>query len=85
MPFLSLAFPAPPVGCGACTLTNPLSFQFKPNVAGGADSAFPIPCNPTLAGITLEFQWVSFLTSQNPCPGAPGLSASNRLQVTIGP
>jgi hypothetical protein len=85
VPFLSLGFPGAPIGCGPCALTNPISFEFKPNVGGGADSPFPIPCFPGLAGIVLEFQWVSFLTSQSPCPVAAGLSASSRMQVTIGP
>lgn len=84
VPFLSIALPTAPLGCGACTLTDPLSFRFIPNVAGNASSPFPVPCNPAFVSLTLEFQWVSFLTSQNPCPLAPGLSASNRVQITIG-
>jgi hypothetical protein len=83
VPFLSLGLPGAPLGCGTCALTNPLSFEFLPNIAGGASRPFPVTCNPVFTGFVLEFQWVSFLTSQSPCPLATGLSASNRMQITL--
>lgn len=82
--FLSLGFPSGGISCGLCALTNPLAFQFKVNTNGASTSPFPIPCDPAFAGTNFEWQWVSFLTAFNPCPNAPGLSASNRLQATIG-
>lgn len=83
VPFLSIGFPGPTLGCGACTLTDPLSFRFIPNVGGAANSPYPVTCNAAFVGITFEFQWVSFVTSQSPCPSAPGLSASNRVRLTL--
>lgn len=83
VPFLSIGFPGPTLGCGACALTDPLSFRFIPNVGGAANSPYPVTCNAAFVGITFEFQWVSFVTSQSPCPSAPGLSASNRVRLTL--
>jgi hypothetical protein len=82
-PFLSIGFPGPTLPCGGCTLTDPLSFMFVPAVGGAASSPYQVTCDPGFVGVTFEFQWVSFLTSASPCPAAPGLSASNRLQITL--
>ena len=82
--FLSIGFPGTGLFCGSCTLTNPLAFEFKVNVAGSASSPYPVPCEPSFVGLSLETQWVSFNTAFSPCPTAPGLSASQRLRMTLG-
>jgi hypothetical protein len=81
--FLSLGFPGPGLPCGACSLTQPVSFDFKPNLGGSAISLFAIPCDPAYVGTTLEFQWVAFNTAVNSCPAAPGLATTRRMQVTL--
>jgi hypothetical protein len=83
VPFFGLGLPGPTLGCGACVLTSPVLFEFLPNVAGAAQRPFPLTCDPAYVGTTVEFQWVSFLTSRSPCPLAAGLSASNRMQITL--
>ncbi len=82
--FLSIGFPGAGLFCGTCTLTDPLVFGFKVNVGGSATSPYPVPCEPAFVGLGLETQWVSFNTAFSPCPSAPGLSASQRLRVTMG-
>jgi hypothetical protein len=85
--FLSLAFAAPPLACGSCILTNAFTFEFKGPVsaAGTNSSALPLSCGLAwLVGLPLESQWVFFGGSASPCPLAAGLTASNRLQATLG-
>ena len=82
--FLSIGFPSAGLFCCSCTVTNAVAFAFKVNVAGSASSPYPVPCDPSFVGLCLETQWVSFNTAFNPCPSAPGLSASQRLRVTMG-
>lgn len=81
--FRSLGFPSSGLQCSICTLTQPLAFDFATNVAGSASTPYPVPCSAGLTGVQLEFQWVSFLTTWNPCPLAPGMSATNRLQIQL--
>lgn len=81
--FRSLGFPGSGIQCALCTLTQPLAFEFAVNVAGSASTPYPVPCTSAFTGLALEFQWVSFLSTWNPCPAAPGLSATNRLQIQL--
>lgn len=81
---LSLGLPGAPLTCGGCTLLSPVDVRFAPNLSGTASSQFPIPCDPGYVGFVLEFQWVSLLTSTSSCPAVAGLSASERLQLTLG-
>ena len=48
-----------------------------------APSWLPLFVFLAFVGLTLEFQWVSLLTSVSPCPSVNGLSASNRQQITL--
>jgi hypothetical protein len=81
--FLSLGFPGPGLPCGTCSLTQPVAFEFKPNLGGSATSPFAVSCDPIYVGTTLEFQWVTFNTAVNSCPAAPGLATTRRVQVTL--
>lgn len=83
VPFLGLGFPSPPSPCGPCSLINAISFEFVPNLGGLATRRLPVTCDVAFVGLTLEFQWVSLLTSVSPCPSVNGLSASNRQQITL--
>jgi hypothetical protein len=83
-PFFSIGFPTPPTSCGSCTLTAPLSFEFLVNSGGAANKPLPVPCSNSFNGVAFEVQWVTFLTSGNGCPSAPGLSATQRVRHTIG-
>lgn len=81
--FLSLGLPSGGLICGPCTFTSPLSLQLTTNVGGIAESAFPLPCDPSLASFQLESQWISFGTAFSPCPLLAGVSGSNRLLFTL--
>lgn len=83
MPLLSIGFAAAPLACGACTLTDPVALLVRPNVGGTASYPFPVSCAAAFVGLTVEFQWVSLFTPANVCPLAAGLSASNRVQITL--
>jgi hypothetical protein len=67
-----------------CTITTPVSFDFRPSTGGNAVAAFPVPGDPTYLGMTLEFQWVLFGASYVGCPLAPGLVASHRIRAQLG-
>ncbi len=83
VPFLSIGYPGPTLACGSCVLTDPVALLFRPNLGGAASYPFPVTCNPAFVGLVLEFQWLSFFTPANVCPLAPGLSASNRVHITL--
>lgn len=84
VPFLSIGIaPAPPLVCGVCTLTNPLSTEFVPSAAGTAARVLPLPGSANLLGLTVEFQWLLFNVAYVGCPLAPGLAASNRVRATL--
>jgi cytochrome c5 len=82
---LSLGLPGPTLTCGGCALLSPVTADFVANLSGTATRSFSIPCDPAFVGFVLEFQWVSLLTSANPCPAVAGLSASERVRLTLGP
>jgi hypothetical protein len=44
----------------------------------------PVPCVTGLIGGTVEVQWVVLGTPISRCTSYPGISASNRLLVTVG-
>jgi hypothetical protein len=83
------AFPAvnPIVRCGTCTVLAGVVTQ-SPNrfdaSAGTASAPVPIPCESALIGGQLQAQWLVVNLAANPCPIVPGISASNRLGITIG-
>lgn len=81
--FFALGFPGPGIACGGCTFTDPLSFEFIYHI-GFATRAFGVPCSPGYVGLQLESQWVLFNTAGTACPAGLGVSASNRMRVTIG-
>jgi hypothetical protein len=84
IPFVSVGFPGPVQSCGVCTITAPVSFDFRPSTAGAAVAQFPIPGDPVYLGVTLEFQWVLFGAAYVGCPLAPGLVASHRIRAQVG-
>lgn len=73
-----------PIPCG-CTFTNPIAIYAMLNGAGSASYLFPVPCNPTLVGFTLEFQWLLWGAAASPCPLVPNLIASERKLLTLTP
>jgi hypothetical protein len=73
---------AAPIPCG-CSLINPLVAYASLAINGTARHAFPLPCNPLLLGVTLEFQWLTLGGSASPCPLVPGLSGSDRYLLTL--
>jgi hypothetical protein len=81
---LNLGLPSGGLICGSCTATNPLILEAKINVAGTAESAFVVPCDPAFVGFQMESQWISFGTAFTPCPLFTGASLSNRLLFTLG-
>jgi hypothetical protein len=81
---LNLGLPSGGLICGLCTFTNPVALQLIANVGGVAESAFPVPCDPSLVNFQLESQWLSFGTAFSPCPLVASLSGSNRLLFTLG-
>ncbi len=84
VPFLAIGFASvPPLQCGACTLVNPVSTEFVANTAGTASRALPLPGEPALLGLTVDFQWLLFNVAYVGCPFAPGLAASNRVRATL--
>lgn len=71
-----------PIACG-CTFVNPLVTYASLAQNGTARHVFPLPCNPLLLGVTLEFQWLTLGGSTSPCPLVPGLSGSARYLLTL--
>jgi hypothetical protein len=82
--FLSIGFPGNELVCGLCVLTNPVAIQYVPTINGGHGCAMPVSCNPAFVGLNLSAQWLVFGTPPTPCPQAPGLSATDRLHLTLG-
>lgn len=73
-----------PLGCGACTITPPFIVVPRPIAGGAATMPFPLPCNMSIIGATLEVQWWVAGTSVSPCVLAPSFSISDRLQASVG-
>ena len=84
IPFVLLALPAPQQTCGVCTVLQPLSCTFAPNLAGYSVSQLPLPGDAGLLGLTLDVQFVTFLVNYVGCPTAPGVAASNVVRATLG-
>jgi hypothetical protein len=80
---LILGAPGQTFSCSACVLTFPLALSLETNHGGTGTRIFPVPHYPALVGIALEKQWASISPSGTSCPSVPGLSASQRLAVTV--
>ncbi len=85
IPFLLIGLPGPAVQCGVCSLTQPLVFEFQPNTNGSAARSVPMPCDGSLIGAVVEFQWALWNVNYVGCPLAAGMAATNRIQATVGP
>jgi hypothetical protein len=83
--FFALGFPSASSSCGACQFMQPVITELRPFAAGSASRPFPAPAAPAFLGIGLEAQWVTLLGASSPCPTVPGLAASSRIVVTLGP
>jgi hypothetical protein len=83
VPFVLLGLAGPTLGCGVCTVIQPLSVSFVPNTAGSATFPFAIPGTASLVGFAFDFQYVSFNVLYVGCPAVPGVAASNVVRVTL--
>ena len=80
---LSIGLPSLGLPCGPCVLTDFISLTFAGS-GGTATSTFAIPCAPSLFNFQFEAQWLSAFSTVTPCPLVAGLSASDRLLITVG-
>ena len=80
----NLTVPGTPILCGPCDVAVPMFLSAHPASNGQAQRPFPIPCDSTLIGATVEVQWLVLPTLFTPCPAFPTVSASSRLALTIG-
>ncbi|MCU0863243.1 MAG: hypothetical protein MUC36_05605 [Planctomycetes bacterium] len=71
-----------PIPCG-CTFVQSLQTIVATAVAGTAESAFAVPCDPLLLGFVLEYQWLLFGTAASPCPLLANVSGSDRRQLVL--
>ena len=83
VPFLLIGWPQPLQSCGVCTAIAPWSSSFVANTAGYAIGTLPLPGAASLVGLTLDFQFASFLVPYVGCPYAAGLALSNVLRATL--
>jgi len=83
IPFLLFALPAPPQACGVCTYVQPMAAQFVANTAGHAAATVPLPGDPGLVGVAIDFQFASFGVNYVGCPSGPGVAASNIVRATL--
>lgn len=72
----------PAVTCG-CDLTQPLVLDAALSIGGNAEIPFVVPCNATLLGFGLEYQWLLFGASSSPCPFVPGLVGGDRMRLIL--
>ena len=72
-----------PIVCGPC-IWNPWQVTQTAGLSGGTGSVTtPVPCNASLAGVSLEAQWTVLFTASTPCSLSPNVSLTDRLQVTL--
>ncbi|MFM1871139.1 MAG: hypothetical protein RL398_561 [Planctomycetota bacterium] len=83
VPFLLIGWPTPPQTCGVCTAVNAWSCSFVPNSAGYGTATVPLPADAAFVGLTLDFQFASFLVPYVGCPYAAGLALSNIVRATL--
>lgn len=72
--------------CGLCRALDPAVLQLNIGtqvIGGRADVPVPIPCQPGLAGVSVEFQFVVFTTGTTPCGLVPGASLSDIFEITL--
>ncbi|MEM7201360.1 MAG: hypothetical protein AAF628_13910 [Planctomycetota bacterium] len=80
-----LAAPGPRLPCGPCQVTLPIAQA--PRLTGPPGSAslpLALPCDLTLLGGQIQFQWWAVFSSASPCQLLPTASLSNSVVATIG-
>jgi len=81
---VNLNAPSAPLTCGSCSILPPLLLLPAAVTKGNARVDLVIPCDRRLLAGSFDTQWLVMVTGPSPCPLVPGLSASNRVRVTIG-
>ena len=69
--------------CSSCSILLGIASFGVPVSGGQAQWSATIPCDASLAGLDLDFQYVVFTAGSSPCAILPGLSTSNILRAQI--
>jgi len=80
---LNIAAPQPLATCGSCTFAALGTLHVMPIVGGEAVKNLPIPCNPSLAGVQADVQWIVYEPGVVPCAAVPDFGVTGLLRLTL--
>lgn len=83
--FAGIGLPGNELVCGPCAFLDAVSWTFVLQAGGFAFWPWGVPNQPSVVGTTIGMQWALLQAPSSPCPLVPGLAATARLHLTVGP